>query len=397
MNLPLPPRPTFNRVTVSNYRSIGNNVSIDLGELTVLVGINGSGKSNVADVFRFVAQALDDGLETAIEVRHGFDAIRRDTGGNRDLRIRLELEQRQFLAARWEEGEREGWAGHYELILSGTRDRYRIKSESAIIVSAMGVTARFLTKDGVVLEAPEGLEHPAPDRSNLTFPKLGGDQRLAPLFEALRSCEVYSIFPDTLREPQKPSQGVHLTKQGDNWSSIVRRVVQDERGSELRAGLARVTGDIFDLRVKRAGGGYLVVEFGHSIDGSDKFRWFDSARESDGTLRVAGLLTAMLQTPPLTLMGIEEPELTVHPAVIPLLYDFVQQTMLTSQVLLTTHSPDLLDLLDIDSVRVVQRLAGATTVSPVAKSQRRLVREQLAGPGELMRSQGLQPDEDSSE
>ena len=45
----------------------------------------------------------------------------------------------------------------------------------------------------------------------------------------------------------------------------------------------------------------------------------------------------------MTLIGIEEPELTVHPGVLPMLYDFLIQASRRSQVLITTHSPDLLN------------------------------------------------------
>ena len=368
----------FSRLVLSNYRSVGTDVVLELGDLTALVGTNGSGKSNVADAFRFLGSALGEGLEAAIEARQGFDGVRRVAEGRRgNVTMRFELRHPE-------------WSGEYEFVLAGTaRGDYRVARENASIRSADGSSiTRFETRDGEVREAPEGLDRPARDPVNLTFPKLGGDERLRPLYEALRACEVYSVFPDTLREPQKPSQRPYHTKYGDNWSSVVRRVMKSARGVQLRTALARVTDDVNDLRVRRAGGGYLIVEFAHRAFG-EKPRWFDAALESDGTLRVAGIISALLQEPPLTLTGVEEPELTVHAGMVPLLYDYLAEAALSTQVLITTHSPELLDLIPIDAVRVVQRVGGVTTVSPVEEHQRRLVRANLTTTGELLRTEGL--------
>jgi predicted ATPase len=371
-------RARFTRVSISNYRSIGPDVSIELGDFTALVGTNGSGKSNVADTFRFVSNALNDGLESAIEDRHGFDAVRRVVDGSRGVvKLRFELSHPE-------------WSGEYEFALKATRGtEYRVSREMAMIRSADGATVtRFETLDGEVKQAPDGLDRPARDRINLTFPKIGGDDRLKPLFDALRANEVYAVFPDTLRTPQPPSQRRYLTKKGENWSSAVRRVITSPQGVQLRTALSRVTGDVNDVRVRRAGGGYLIVEFAHRAFG-DKVRWFDAAMESDGTLRVAGIITALLQDPSLTLTGVEEPELTVHAGMVPLLYDYLMEATLSSQILVTTHSPDLLDRIPIEAVRVVQRIGGVTTVSPVEEHQRRLVKDNLMTVGELLRTEGL--------
>ena len=375
------PRARFTRVVISNYRSIGTDVSIALGDFTALVGTNGAGKSNVADVFRFLADALNDGLENAVEKRHGFDAISRVVDGKRST-IRLMFE----LTA-------PSWKGNYEFVLAprGRKgdNHFIVASESMQMQLVDGSTTyRFETRNGKVTQALLGLDRPAIDRNSLTFPKIGGDERLASFYAALRSAEVYSIFPDTLREPHLPSQRPYMTKMGDNWSSILRRVMSTDAGLQLRMALASVTGDVSDVKVARAGGGYLMVQFCHSGFGG-RSDWRDAADESDGTLRVAGMITALLQDPALTLTAVEEPELTVHAGMIPLLFDYLMEASHATQVLVTTHSPDLLDLVPIEGVRVVQRVGGVTTVSPLEEHQRRLVKENLTTVGELLRTEGL--------
>src|SRR5262249_32848323 len=151
----------------------------------------------------------------------------------------------------------------------------------------------------------------------------------------------------------------------------------------------KLTGDLQDIRIGQAAG-HLVAEFRHRSP-NKKTKWFSAAQESDGTLRVAGIITALLQDPPPPVLGVEEPELTVHPGAIPLLYDYLREATRRSQVLVTTHSPELLDLVAPEDVRVVMRNdEGVTTVAPVRQEQRELVKKQLLTLGEVMRTEGLQ-------
>ena len=371
------------RLTVSNYRSIGENVSIDFEPLTVLVGINGSGKSNLLDAPRFVSHALTDGLEAAVESRHGFDALLRDVGVQRGaLRIQLDVEA-------------PSWQATYAVELGSPANRrgeYSVRHEELQVTDPSSGWLGSIAKNsrGMVTVSPTltGLEKPVRDRRNLVLLAVGGDERLAPVVDALRRIETYALFPETLRHPQPPSQRDYLTKFGENWPSVIRRVMATPAARDLRLAMDRVTGDITDLRAQRLGAGFLVAEFGHARpDGSTK--WFEAARESDGTLRVAGILTALVQHPPLTMIGIEEPEQTVHAGVLAVLIDFFDEAARSSQVVLTTHSPELLDRLPVDAIRVVDRIDGTTRVGRLDSGQVNLVRRRLESPGGLLRSQGL--------
>jgi predicted ATPase len=82
--------------------------------------------------------------------------------------------------------------------------------------------------------------------------------------------------------------------------------------------------------------------------------------------------------------------LTVHPGALPLLFDYLKQASRRSQVIITTHSPDLLDLMDVEDVRVVTREQGITRVEVMAEKQRTAVRSRLVSLSEVMRAEGLQ-------
>lgn len=365
-------------LTVSNYRSLGEDVCVRFGDLTVLVGPNGAGKSNVMDALRFVADATQMGLSGAITSRHGIGAVRRWSAGHPfNVAVRLDLSL-GGVPARYE----------FELIGSSAEE-YEVKTEEGAIVRD-GAEVRFRVEGGVWKAGPEGLRPPL-DRKNLALQLVGGDARFLPLVHALQNIAVYAVFPDTLRVPQRYSPVRPMSRHGDNWVSILNDQSEDTWKPDLVAALHKLTGDVKDLKVARAAS-YLVAQFQHESP-NKKLKWFDAAQESDGTLRVAGIITALLQEPPVPVIGIEEPELTVHPGAIPLLYDYLEQATRRSQVIVTTHSPELLDRIDPEAVRVVMRDdAGVTTVTPMASTQRDLVRKRLMSLGDVMRSEGIQQD-----
>ncbi|MEM9453792.1 MAG: AAA family ATPase [Myxococcota bacterium] len=361
---------------VSNYRSLGEDVCVDFGRFTALAGLNGSGKSNLVDVIRFVSDAMHVGLPDAVAYRNGIEAVRRWSGGPPfDLRVEVDL----VLG--------DGVDGHYGFVLTGTDvEAYHVASEHVRLTRSDGTRVEFRVNDGQWTKGPSDLRPPLSRRA-LALQLVGGDERFSPLVHALRAMSVYSIFPDTLRVPQKYSPRRPMERHGENWVSILKDQPVDTWKSELVAALDKLTGDTVDIKVEPTAG-YLVVMFEHRA--SEKPKWFGAQQESDGTLRVAGIISALLQEPPVPVIGIEEPELTVHPGAIPLLYDFLHQATERSQVIITTHSPEMLDHVEAGDVRVVERRDGVTTVRPIASHQQQAVRGRLSSLGDLLRGPGLE-------
>ncbi len=364
---------------VSNFRSLDRDVRVRPARLNFLVGPNGAGKSNLLDVFSFVRDAVTLGLPAAVTRRNGIDSVRRRSHGHPfDVDIGLELQLGR------------GARASYRFVLTGDRrEEYRVKLERAEVRG---------NADRVFLErSREGARTsigtlPRVDDQSLALTALGGTRAFAPLVDALSRMAVYAIFPDVLRRPQAFDPSRPMSHHGENWLSILRDLLRHpEDKVTLVSALKRLTGDIEDVRVTRAAS-HLVAEFKLQARARKGKAWFDAAQQSDGTLRVAGLLTALLQRPRLELIGIEEPELTVHPGALPLLMDHLREASETSQIFVSSHSPELLDLVDLerDAVLVVGQEGGRTRLRPLDEQTLSPLRERLYSLGDLLVAGELQ-------
>ena len=89
------------------------------------------------------------------------------------------------------------------------------------------------------------------------------------------------------------------------------------------------------------------------------------------------------------MIGIEEPELTVHPGALAVLADVFNEAARRTQVIVTTHSPDFIDYLTdyraVENLRIVELDGGVTTVRQVGDNQAEAVKKHLSSPGELHR------------
>jgi hypothetical protein len=97
-------------------------------------------------------------------------------------------------------------------------------------------------------------------------------------------------------------------------------------------------------------------------------------------------------------VGIEEPEIALHPAAAGLLRDGLREASRSTQVIVTSHSGDLLDddQIDADSILAVYAEGGATHIAPLDRAGRTALLNRLYTPGELLRMDQLRPDPDSA-
>lgn len=125
---------------------------------------------------------------------------------------------------------------------------------------------------------------------------------------------------------------------------------------------------------------------------------FRAASMSDGTLHALGALVAVNQlaegSSPVRLIAIEEPETALHPAASGALMDALREAATRTRILITTHSPDLLDQIgpERESLLVVQASQGETRVGLVDAASRRVIKGHLGTAGDLLRMDQFDPD-----
>lgn len=377
-------RPFVRRVKIRNFKSI-ERCSVPLEALTVLVGRNGAGKSNFLDALRFVADSLRSSLDHAIKARGGMDSVRRrSTGHPRNFSIELELELPGGTSATYgfEVAAREkgGFIIKFEeLRLPGAF--FRIERTSP----AKGA-ARELRFDASLANMPP----PMADRLYLVT--ASGFPEFRPVYDGLLALGFYSFNPKAMRDPQTPDAGELLHQDGSNIASVIARLERDEPDAMRRVVeyLSKIVPSVQNVK-QVAHGAWETIEFHQEIKGAKSPWKFEALNMSDGTLRALGTLIAVMQrvdrASPVQLAGIEEPETALHPAAVAALTGALHEAALRTQVIVTCHSPDVLDHIDPehDGLFVVQAEEGVTTVARVDPASREMMKEHLRTPGELLR------------
>lgn len=375
------------RVQIKNFRSLAD-VDVELNQLNVLVGKNGSGKSNFLDALRFVRDALQLGLDNAITARYGIDSLWRWAVTRKfDLQITITIKTG-------------GFHGEYGFILGRSKGTFHVKSEFSMC-QRNNKTDSFEVKNGQLLvdiqsrnSAIIPSQRDSVEKNALALPYLSV---ISPLFSQLRhelSGSFYSIFPNTLREPQIPSTNSTLNDNADNLASIIQKIKsQNTWFEDLRTALSMVTDGIRDINVK-AVGKHLTTELLHQdvkvSSRSVKEPWFSLAQESDGTLRMLGLLVALYQKDNHNgLIALEEPELALHPGALTVLSEVIREASKRRQIIITTQSPDLISRFEAEELRIVERQNGLTSIGLLDETQRAVIEEQLFSAGDLLRIEGL--------
>ena len=126
----------------------------------------------------------------------------------------------------------------------------------------------------------------------------------------------------------------------------------------------------------------------------DASGWLDISDESDGTVRTLGFLVALYQDPPPAFIAIEEPELSVHVGALEVLAESLNEVGLRSQIVITTHSCDLLDCFREDALRAVVSQEGRTKAGRLRRNQADALKQVLLTAGDIHRMEGLSVDEE---
>ena len=384
--------PLISKVTLRNYKSIAS-CRVDLRALTFLVGPNGSGKSNFLDGLRFTSDALRTSLDHALRDRGTIKEVRRRSGGHPNhfaIRIDFALPT--------------GSLGHYSFQVGAKPSGgFEVQNEECKIMFGNGgqKEAKFHVEGGEVI-ASSAKVLPPTISDRLFLVAAAGLPEFRPVYDALSRMSFYNLNPKEISAMQKPDAGELLAREGWNSASVFAKLSESTKG-EIANYLGRIVSGVSGVDAKVLGS-QETLEFRQGVKGQ-KHPWrFLASSMSDGTLRAFGILLALFQgrgrngdAPPL--VGLEEPEAALHPAAAAVLLSALREASTISQVVVTSHSPELLDDPDIsdESILAVESRDGVTIIGPVDEAGRSMLRKKLFTPGELLRQNQLAPSAESFE
>lgn len=380
--------PRIRQVQIKNFKSIERAV-VDLAPLTVLVGPNGAGKSNFVQALAFLQQALTVGVEQTLRGRSSLLSqwLRGSSSQERLLGLRIELDLPDGGQADYAIEVRFDSAYH------ATVSRERCRVEMAARPEAV-----FQVTEGHFVREIAGIRSQL-ESDRLALFAASATEEFRPVYDFLSSIRDYSIVPAQINSFRKKDSGISLERDGVNAASVLKAIV--DRSPEDYARITRLLGQAVEgisaINVHESADDTLFLEFRKDV-GLDKPLSFLGFAMSDGTLRLLGLLLAVYQPSRPSVLIIEEPEATVHPAVAQLVTEILVDASHDRQLLVTTHSPDILDAKELsdDQIRVVTQRQGRTIVAPLSKASRQAIRDRLYTPGELLRINELDDDADQA-
>ena len=349
-------RTTLDQITLRGFKTFQALEEFRPGQLSVLIGANGSGKSNFASFFTMMRRALaeDDGFPIFVAMQGGASKLLHDGPGKTSeveavLNLSTPAGKRHYCSRlRHAAGDTLIFANEHHAIAGS-------HSDEAIHWQLEAHTAN--NNDDELRE------------SSHSFPRLliqaADELGIGATRDFLKGVSVYH-FNNTsavarLQTKWRVSDNRELKEDGGNIASVLLRLKQGDGGYYYR----RIV-DTIRLILPTFSDFDLHPEYGHVL-----LRWrernsdlvFDVSQASDGMLRVICLITLLLQ--PATrlpeLLILDEPELGLHPHAIEVIGGLIGAASMSTQVIAATQSTALVDCFDPEDIVVVERNERAST------------------------------------
>ena len=340
--------PRIESVRIRGFRSLADVTLSDLRNANVLIGANGSGKSNFIRFFEMMSWMLRSSrLEEFVQQQGGADDQLH--GGNR-VTPRMEGK----LALRTDKGRND-----YRFALSFAHPDRFIFTEEEFRFSATD----FLT-DASWTSLPGGHREAAivDVAQNSPSPALNPTTARV-IVHLLRGCAVYQFHDTSASSHFKirwdAEDNNSLRAHGGNLAAVLHRLEQEDIGrfNMISRHIRRVL-PVFDRFQIEESYGKVLLRW--KAIGMDKT--IGAHLTSDGSLRFFALVT-LLNLPSDMLPNVlllDEPELGLHPVAIALIGSMIKALAVDKQIIVATQSPLLVDAFDLDEIVVVDLQDGRT-------------------------------------
>jgi predicted ATPase len=303
------------RIKVSNFKSF-DELEVDLRPLNVVVGGNASGKSNFLEIFRFLRDLGNLGLEDAVSLQGGMEYLANlRLGASRPVSLEVSVSLLPDLAGVM------GWPRNTEL------------------------TCRLSLGRPVAGSGYEVLE------SLVAFGGEGSKMDVGRIFRVVVGISFFDFDPKLSKHFAPLTGKAHLESDGSNLALVLKNLLQDETNRER---FTRILRDLLpfaeDLKVESFADRSLLL----SLKESFGQHYVPASFLSDGTLQMAALVLALYFEPSAATI-LEEPDRNIHPHLISRMVEMLHDASAKRQVIVTTHNPELVKYTDLDDLLLVSR------------------------------------------
>ena len=356
----------IDRIEVSGFKSIAD-LKLDIKDINVLIGGNGSGKSNFIEVFMFLREIIEGRLGTYVKTSGGADSMLHfgsKHASEATFRISLNDKVSQYTIS-LSPTVKDGLVPISEWVYFW--DKKHHPHPLGIPLSSVGAEA-FISaaqRNTAVWNIADRLNDTLNDLDVIQTHDVCG---------VLHSWRVYH-FNDTsdtspLKKTAKVDDNRFFRSDGSNLAAFLYllKTKHEEEYRFIRNTIRRIAPffDDFVLEPRSLDEDRIRLEWQHC----GKESYFDVSSFSDGILRFIALTVLLLQPDEYkpSIILLDEPELGLHPSAITVLGALVRHASKNVQAIISTQSPMLLDMFEPEEVVVVQNDEGASTFTRLDKS-----------------------------
>jgi predicted ATPase len=383
----------LSRVEIRNYKSL-RDVTFEPGAVSVFVGPNAAGKTNFADALDFLGDVYRWGLEAAVSRKGGYENIsyRHSRRTKAPIQFRVILKDVKARSAERPVLVHVTFDHCFEFRAEsrGIGANFTVAHESLVVYEELKAAKRELLRmtktperDDISIEEHRGLfNEETSDIMKDIWPFMAQDaheeaelflRRIPTLFNLswikgviahLASLKVFQLSPRQERQPGVPTPNPDLDRIGTNLPAVIAFLQKKFPGAHRR--LLDYTKRVMPSMEEIQTGFTHTKTLALFIKEQGFARPWAADDISDGTLQTIALLTAIFD-PRAKIVVIEEPENSVHPWALRNLVAAVREASKSKQIILTTHSPILVDQLRPEELWVVQRPGAETRIDPLLK------------------------------
>ena len=356
-------------ISIKNFRAFKEVELRDVPRLVVLVGANGTGKSTLFDIFCFLRDAMNSNVRTALAKlggSRGFHEVRsRDAEGPIEIEIKYRMKPRESLVT-------------YRLAIDNVEGRPVVERELLMYRRFRhGRPWHFLdfrrgSGFAVTNEAEETTEASQlqRDQQSLKSPDLLAIKGLAQferfpavvaLGELVENWHVSDFHISKARPEQEAGYAEHLSREGENLALVIEYLHDQHKPAfdKILDSLKRCVPGVSRVEAKQTEEGRILLRFKDEAFADP----FLARHVSDGTIKMLAYLALLYDPNPHPLLGVEEPENQLYPALLEeLAEEFRNYANRGGQVFVSTHSPDFLNAAKIDEVFLLQKKSGYTCI-----------------------------------